>query len=97
MKARNEIDPKYQWDFTPIFENDDAWEKELNAVSAEVEKLSAVEGTLSLSRESFKAGIDALMAVSQRFERVYSYANLHRCADGGNPAYQEMDGKAARL
>ncbi|MBR3179322.1 MAG: oligoendopeptidase F [Clostridia bacterium] len=97
MKARNEIDPKYQWDFTPIFENDAAWEKELSAVSAEVEKLSAVEGTLSLSRESFKAGIDALMAVSQRFERVYSYANLHRCADGGNPLYQEMDGKAARL
>lgn len=97
MKARNEIDPKYQWDFTPIYENEQAWEEDLNAVSAEVEKLSAIEGTLGTSRESFKSGIDTLMAVDQRLDRIYSYASLHRCADGSNPAYQEMDGKATSL
>lgn len=97
MKARNEIDPKYQWDFTPIFPNDEAWEAELVSLSQEVEKLDAIEGTLGCSRESFKAGIDTISAVGERLERVFCYANLHRTADGGDPKNQEMDGKATSL
>ena len=97
MRARNEIDPRYQWDFTPIYQTDEAWEAELNEVAAGIPKLAAFEGTLKNSREAFKAGIDAVMAVAQRVERVYEYASLHRAADGGEPAYQEMDGKATNL
>ncbi len=97
MKARNEIDPKYQWDFTPIYPNKEVWEAELDALSAEVDKLAAIEGTLGASRESFKTGIDALSAVGERLERVFCYANLHRAADGGDPTHQEMDGKATNL
>ena len=82
-RARNEIDPRYQWDFTPIYQTDEAWEAELNEVAAGIPKLAAFEGTLKNSREAFKAGIDAVMAVAQRVERVYEYASLHRAADGG--------------
>lgn len=97
MKARNEFDPKYQWDFTPIYPNDEAWEAELNAVMAEIPKLAAIEGTLGNSREAFRSGINAMMAVMERVERVYEYASLHRAADGGDPKHQEMDGKATNL
>ena len=97
MKARNEFDPKYQWDFTPIYPNDEAWEAELNAVMAEIPKLAAIEGTLGKSREAFRSGINAMMAVMERVERVYEYASLHRAADGGDPKHQEMDGKATNL
>ena len=97
MKARNEIDPRYQWDFTPIYPSDEAWEAELNALTAEIGKLTAIEGTLGQSCEAFKAGIDAVSAVGERLERVFCYANLHRTADGGDPKHQEMDGKATNL
>ncbi len=97
MKARNEIDPKYQWDFTPIYPSDEAWEQEVNDLMQEVEKLAAVEGTLGNSREALKAGLDMLAAVGERLERVYCYASLHRAADGGDPKAQEMDGKATNL
>ena len=33
---RNEVDPKYIWHTEDIFASDAAWEKELNATSAEV-------------------------------------------------------------
>ncbi len=94
MQARKDMDPKFQWDFTHMYASDEAWEAELNAVVAEIEKIAAIEGTLGASRESFKAGVDAVNAVAERLERVYIYANLHRCADGSEPKHQEMDGKA---
>lgn len=97
MKARHEIDPKYQWDFTPIFASEAAWEAEIAAIAEEVKTLSALEGTLGQSRASFKSGIDRLMAVSERLERAYCYASLHRAADGSDPKHQEMDAKATSL
>ena len=94
MQARKDMDPKFQWDFTHMYASDEAWEQELNAVVGELDRIAAIEGTLGSSRESFKAGIDTIFALMQRLEKVYIYANLHRCADGSETKHQEMDGKA---
>ena len=90
MKARNEIDPKYQWDFTPIYPSDEAWEQELNELMQEVEKLAALEGTLGNSREALKAGLDTLAAVGGREgnEPVcpLQHGNcVYRAGDPGDP------------
>ena len=29
LKERSELDPQFQWDLTPMFENDAAWETTL--------------------------------------------------------------------
>ncbi len=94
MQARKDMDPKFQWDFTHMYADDAAWERELNAVVSDLDKIAAIEGTLGNSREAFKAGIDTVNGIAERLERVYIYANLHRCADGSEPKHQEMDGKA---
>lgn len=94
MQARKDLDPKFQWDFTHMYESDEVWEAELSAVVSELPKIAAIEGTLGSSRESFKAGIDTINEIAQRLEKAYIYANLHRCADGSEPKHQEMDGKA---
>ena len=94
MQARKDMDPKYQWDFTHLYADDAAWEEELNAVVQSLDRIAAIEGTLGHSRESFKAGIDTIYELGRRLEKVYIYANLHRCADGSDPKHQEMDGKA---
>lgn len=94
MQARKDMDPKFQWDFTHMYASDEAWEAELNRVIADLPKIAAIEGTLGSSRESFKAGIDTVNEIAERLEKVYIYANLHRCADGSEPRHQEMDGKA---
>ena len=94
MQARKDMDPKFQWDFTHMYANDAVWEAELNACVKDMDRIAAIEGTLGNSRESFKAGIDTMNEIAERFERLYIYANLHRCADGSEPKHQEMDQKA---
>ena len=94
MQARKDMDPKFQWDFTHLYASDEAWEEALNALVRDLDRIDAVEGTLGTSREAFKAGIDTIYELAQRIEKLYIYANLHRCADGSDPKHQEMDGKA---
>ncbi len=94
MQARKDMDPKFQWDFTHLYASDEAWEEALNALVKDLDRIDAVEGTLGTSREAFKAGIDTIYELAQRIEKLYIYANLHRCADGSDPKHQEMDGKA---
>ena len=94
MQARKDMDPKFQWDFTHMYASDEVWEAELDALVKDLDKIKAIEGTLGASREAFKAGIDTVNGLAERLERLYIYANLHRCADGSEPKHQEMDGKA---
>ena len=94
MQARKDMDPKFQWDFTHMYESDEAWEAELSAIVADLPKIAAIEGTLGNSRESFKAGFDTVNGIAERLEKAYIYAMLHRAADGSEPKHQEMDGKA---
>ncbi len=94
MQARKDMDPKFQWDFTHMYASDEVWETELDALVKDLDKIKAIEGTLGASREAFKAGIDTVNGLAERLERLYIYANLHRCADGSEPKHQEMDGKA---
>ncbi len=94
MQARKDMDPKFQWDFTHMYASDEVWEQELDRLVGDLPKIEAIEGTLGNSRESFKAGIDTVNEIAERLERLYIYANLHRCADGSEPKHQEMDQKA---
>ncbi|MBQ6236116.1 MAG: oligoendopeptidase F [Clostridia bacterium] len=94
MQARKDMDPNFQWDFTHMYASDEAWEAELSAITAELPKIAAIEGTLGNSRESFKAGVDTVYSLMQRLEKAYIYAMLHKSADGSDPKHQEMDGKA---
>ncbi|MBR2644439.1 MAG: oligoendopeptidase F [Clostridia bacterium] len=94
MQARKDMDPRFQWDFTHMYASDEVWEAELDALVKDLDKIKAIEGTLGASREAFKAGIDTVNGLAERLERLYIYANLHRCADGSEPKHQEMDGKA---
>ncbi|MBR0081257.1 MAG: hypothetical protein IJP98_00800 [Clostridia bacterium] len=42
MLARNEIDPRYQWDFGAIYPSYAAWEDALQVFADAVEELSAL-------------------------------------------------------
>ena len=94
MQARKDMDPRFQWDFTHMYASDEVWEAELDRCVKDMDRIAAIEGTLGASREAFKAGIDTVNEIAERLERLYIYANLHRCADGSEPKHQEMDGKA---
>ena len=49
--TRATVDPKYTWDTSRIYENDEAWEKAVEAVKAQGDAFAAMAGTLSQGKE----------------------------------------------
>ncbi|MBQ8507889.1 MAG: oligoendopeptidase F [Clostridia bacterium] len=96
-KLRKEMDPKFCWNLKDIFESNAAWEEALASVSAMVEEIPAVAGTLGASKEALKAGLDKLYAAAEALDRVYVYTFLYSSGDNGDPVAQEMEEKATRL
>ena len=97
MKIRSEMDPKFMWDFSHMFESKEAWEAAYAECEADIAKLSSLSGTLCASAESLKTGLDAVYATSKKMELVYLYAMLHQSSDNGDPEHQAMQGRAVNL
>ena len=96
-KARKEMDPRFQWDFTHIFPSKEAWEEAYAEAEGRIPELAALEGTLCASAESLKSGLDLVHQVSEKVELVYLYAMLHKFGDNGDPEYQQIEGRAITL
>ena len=96
-KARNEMDPRFQWDMSHIYADKDAWEEAYAKAQALVAELPALEGTLGASVNSLKNGLDKLYEAAEAVELVYLYAMLSKSGDNGDPENQNMDGRAMNL
>ena len=97
LKDRAKVDARWTWDLTPVYADEAAWEADLHAASEQVRALAAVPGTLGASAQSLAAGLDAVMAASQRAERVYAYAFLRKSGDNGDAHSQEMEARCIGL
>ncbi len=97
LKARREMNPKYMWNFSHIFPDKQAWENAYQAVWADIDTLTKLEGTLGASAQSLKAALDKVFAVSEKAELTYLYASLHKSGDNGDPEYQAMEDRCIRL
>ena len=97
LKPRAEMDPKYMWDLTPIFPNDQAWEDALRSAGETVNTLKAIPGTLGNSLEAFKRGLDKIYAATEQIERVANYAFLKKAGDNGDTKNQEMEARCISL
>lgn len=42
LKERSELDPQFQWDLTPMFESDAAWETALDSLDTDIESLGGL-------------------------------------------------------
>ena len=97
LKNRSEMDSRYTWDLTPIFESDEAWENALKEASEAVAKLQQLPGTLGASVDALKNGLDQVFSVSQQMEKLYCYAFLRKSGDNGDPKSQEMEARCIGL
>ena len=89
LKDRSELDPQFQWDLTPMYESDAAWEAALESLDADIESLSAFAGKLS-DAVTIGAYLDASTEVSRKVERLYCYASQRHDEDTRDDAAQSM-------
>lgn len=97
LKTRDQMDPAYQWDLTPIFGSTQEWETAFAQASEDVEKIASLSGTLSESPQTMADALGQVYDTLRKVERVYLYASLCKHGDNGSGAYQKMEGMATQL
>ncbi len=96
-KNRNEISPEFQWDFTHMYADDEAWEAACRDVAAAMEEISSFVGTLGQSVDALYLALSTISEVTMKMERAFIYALLKSSSDHGNPKHQAMMAKAENL
>lgn len=89
LKERGQMDPQYQWDLTPMYQDDAAWEAEFATLEEEIQALSAFAGTLK-DAISIGAYLDASTEFVRKLSNLYCYASLRRSEDTRAEAGQSM-------
>ncbi|EFB76746.1 oligoendopeptidase F [Subdoligranulum variabile] len=89
LKERDEMDPRYQWDLTPMYHDDAAWEADFATLDDQVQAMTAFAGTLK-DAVSIGAYLDAGTDLSRKLSNLYCYASLRRSEDTRAEAGQSM-------
>ena len=94
LPKRHEIQEEMTWDLKLIFESDEAFEQELKEVSGLAGEVKALQGTLGTSGEALLKGIEKVLEVNRKLEKVYVYSHLKNDQDTANSTYQTMHDKS---
>lgn len=96
-KLRSEIEEKYKWDLTKIYENDEEWEKDYKEVSNSLRTIEKYKGKILESTNTLFEMVTTYFNVARKVEKVYIYAHLNYDAETGNTKYQNYDGMVKNL
>lgn len=91
---RSEVPVEDTWNLKDLFESDEAWSAEYEAVKAYPEKITQFKGKLGESAENLLACFRLDDEITLRMEKLYSYASCHSDEDTANSFYQDLRGKA---
>ncbi len=93
LKERCEMDPRYTWDLSDLYENDEAWEAAFATADEKIAALAAFAGKLNNAKD-IRDYMDAEVQTGLLIEDLYSYANLRKCEDTRAEAAQKLDARA---
>ena len=78
-KLRSEIEEKYKWDLTKIYENDEEWEKDYKEVSSNLKDIEKYKGKILESANTLFEMVTTYFNVARKVEKVYIYAQYMHC------------------
>ena len=94
LLKRAEVPVENTWNLADIFESDDVWEKENEALKAMPAKIAGFQGKLGESAENLLNFFRLNDELEIRLSKLYGYASCKADQDTGNSAYVAMRGKA---
>ena len=94
---RAEVPEASTWDLTAIFPTDAAFEKELDELAGAVPFIRALQGTIGSSSQALLKGIEEVLEINQKLERVYVYSHLKNDQDTSDSLYQNLHDKALSI
>ena len=94
IPKREEVPEEYTWNLKDIFESDEAWNAEYEALKPLPEKVAGYAGRLGESAETLLEFLKFEDEASVRMGKLFGYANCKNDQDTANAFYQDMRGKA---
>lgn len=94
---RADVPEASTWDLTAIFPTDAAFEKELDELAGAVPFIRALQGTIGSSSQALLKGIEEVLEINQKLERVYVYSHLKHDQDTADSLYQNLHDKALSI
>lgn len=91
---RSEVPEEYTWNLKDMFESDEAWLAEYEALKVYPAEVAKLQGTLGESAENLLAYFKNEDELSVRLETLYTYASCSGDQDMSNAKYQDFRGKA---
>lgn len=93
LKERSEMDPAYEWNLSTLYADDEAFEKALKKVDAQIERVAFYTGKLKDSTVIL-AYLKENTALSLEMNNLFTYASLRRSEDTRDAKGQSMFGRA---
>lgn len=91
---RSEVPVEYTWNLGDMFESDEAWLKEFEAMKEYPAKIAEYQGKLGKSAEKLLGFMKLSDEISVRISMLHGYANCKGDEDTGNSKYQDFRSKA---
>jgi oligoendopeptidase F len=97
IPRRDEIDDKYKWNLTDIYESDENWEKDFKWIVDNFNNYSKFEGKLESSAKLLLDCFKFDEAIGNKLELLYLYSMLAKDSDMSVSKYQGMDDRIKSL
>lgn len=94
---RENIEEKYKWDLTKIYESIDEFNKDFSNVSKQIEEFTKFESLMAKSATDFYNTLTTYYEISRTLEKLSIYAHLLFDEDTSNNKNQALNGKVSNL
>lgn len=97
IPKRSEVPEEMTWNLKDMFESDQAWMAEYEAMKEFPAKIAAFQGTLARSAQDLLAWFRLQDEIELRLSVLTGYASCKGDEDTGNSFYQDVRGKAMNV
>ena len=94
IPVRSEVPEEYTWNLKDLFESDEAWLTEMEALRGMIPGIASYEGRLQESADTLLAFFRASDDIMIRLSTLFGYASQKCDEDTNNSFYQDLRGKA---
>ena len=91
---RSEVPEAFTWNLADMYESDEAWFAEYEALKEMPERIASFRGTLGRSAEDLLGYLRLSDELEVRFGTLMGYAHCKADQDQANAVYQDMSGRA---
>ncbi len=97
LPTRDEVEEKYKWDLTHIYESDEKWEEDFKWIEENIPLYKKYEGKLSQRPDILLECLKFDDSVGIMLDRLHLYASLAKDSDMKVYKYQAMDERIRNL